>query len=290
MSNSFLDKIEVIAKELKPLWDSESDENTLAQKSLDIVSKHKPETEFNEKELYSYLLSQKNLKSEYPPGSFSDFNLTIHHDDKFRIDIYCWSKMQTGIHSHPFYGCFYLLAGKTIQNRYSFTNSSGDNDITIGELALVGTDHLAAGSGQAILIDEHLIHNTYYMVNPTISFVVRSVTSETINNYNYRYPSLRFKKDPLNTDEKKLLELYSYLFCNVKDNKSSLDEIIAQFTEAKRIFIFFDRSDVLKLMKQEAGEFFLKSLAGSVKSYELDKIWLQHDQFLRKTNFILPQK
>ena len=45
---------------------------------------------------------------------------------------------------------------------------SRGSDIAIGDLSLTETDYLEVVYGQAILIDEDLIHNTYYKENPTL--------------------------------------------------------------------------------------------------------------------------
>jgi hypothetical protein len=113
---------------------------------------------------------QRNIGSPFgnPP-------VTVFSSGQFYIDVLFWLDGTTTIHEHGFCGAFHVLAGSSMESRYTFATETrlGDH-VKLGELALAGVEHLRQGNTRPIHPGDALIHALFHLERPSVSVVVRT--------------------------------------------------------------------------------------------------------------------
>ena len=255
--SDFSSDLERMYSPLLHLWQKEPDTNIIAIETANILASFSLHHSFNEEVIIKEVLST-GLKSHYPAGSFSDFNCLLKENAHFRIELYFWDKLDTGIHSHPFYGAFQCLKGAVVVQDYTFRPSyviSGAREIAFGELSPHGTKRMDAGDVYSISSGTDHIHKTLHL-RPTVNLCIRSSSDPAVLNYNFLYPDFRIEKRSLSPEEEKTLELFNYL-AGKSAQQDLLLEIFQQFDLSTLVFIFLAGPKLLnRFMSAEAALLF----------------------------------
>lgn len=290
--NDFILSVEKMQAPLLKLWQQEKDTNKIALETSAILASFSLHKIFNEETLLKDIF-KNGIKSFYPAGSFSDFNCSVVENDLFRIELYFWDRLDTGLHSHPFYGSFQCLSGEVAVQDYTFKPSevmNGSREVAMGELTLTNNQKIADGNVYTIYKGHDHIHKTIHTL-PSVNLCVRSFTDPSIPNYNFLYPDFRIDKKPLTAENEKALELYSYLW-GKNEHAELLKSIIEQF-DLPAIINFYIRGPKLldSFMRPEPANFFLneckqkilanKSFAKVIESVKKNQL------FIEKMNFAL---
>jgi hypothetical protein len=143
---------------------------------------------------------------------FSDFDLIIFANDRFRIEILYWLEGSTSIHQHAFSGAFKLLSGRSVHVEYDFVTRCDVNpEVQIGDLHLRTSEILQPGSIRRIERGSRFIHANFHMVRPTVTMVIRThhdLVSEPQFNYHYPFIAIDpFSLKDLRTRQQRLIEL-----------------------------------------------------------------------------------
>jgi hypothetical protein len=143
---------------------------------------------------------------------FSDFDLRIFENDRFRIEILYWLGGSTSIHQHAFSGAFKLLSGRSVHVEYGFERHHNISpDLRIGDLHVRNSEILESGSIRRIDGGSRFIHANFHLVRPTVTMVIRTHCETLIEpQFNYHYPYIAidpfFLKD-LRARQQRLVEL-----------------------------------------------------------------------------------
>lgn len=288
--SDFILSVEEMQAPLLKLWQQEKNIQKIALETSNILASFSLHKIFNEEQLLKDVL-KKGIQSPYPAGSFSDFNCSLIENDLFRIELYFWDRLDTGLHSHPFYGSFQCLKGEVIVQDYTFKASevmNGSREVAVGELNLKKTHKITDGNVYTIYQGQDHIHKTIHTL-PSVNLCVRSFTDASMPNYNFLYPDFRIDKKPLTAEEEKKLELYNYLW-GKGQHEELLKSILEQF-DLPAIINFYIRGQqhLDRYLRPEAAKFFLdectqkilenKSFAKVVESVQKNQL------FIEKLNF-----
>ena len=143
---------------------------------------------------------------------FSDFDLRIFENDRFRIEILYWLGGSTSIHQHAFSGAFKLLSGRSVHVEYDFvTSCDAQPELRIGNLYLRTSEILKPGSIRRIDGGSRFIHANFHIVRPSVTMVIRTHHDTVVEpQFDYHYPYIAvdpfFLKD-LRTRQQRLIEL-----------------------------------------------------------------------------------
>lgn len=106
---------------------------------------------------------------------FSDFDLRIFENERFRIEILHWLGGSTSIHQHGFAGAFKLLAGRSLHVEYEFAVRDDTHpELRVGDLRLRRSEVLEPGAIRRIDAGNRFIHANFHMVRPTVTMVIRT--------------------------------------------------------------------------------------------------------------------
>jgi quercetin dioxygenase-like cupin family protein len=208
----FFSELDRMCIPLLALWSKEVDLRKKSLETSNIMSSFELNKCFDEEQLLKNVL-KKGINGHYPAGTFADFNCLLGENSFFRMELYFWNHLDTGLHSHPFYGSFQCLKGEVVVQDYSFTASEilkGSREIALGKLNLSETKRVKEGDVYSIYSGPDHIHKSLH-VGPTVNFCVRSLTDPSIPNYNFLYPDFRIEKKSFTFEEEKRLELFNYL-------------------------------------------------------------------------------
>lgn len=143
---------------------------------------------------------------------FSDFDIRIFENGRFRIEILVWLGGSTSIHQHAFSGAFALLSGRSLHIEYGFdARSPARHGVLVGDLGLLQSEVLEPGAVRAIESGPRFIHANFHMTHPTITMVIRTHQDYAAGaQLNYLAP--HFAVDPLaekdrHTRQQRLVEL-----------------------------------------------------------------------------------
>jgi hypothetical protein len=134
---------------------------------------------------------------------FSDFDLRIFANDRFRIEILHWLGGSTSIHQHVFSGAFKLLAGRSIHVEYDFaTRHAVHPDLLVGVLKLQRSEILEPGAVRRITRGPRFIHANFHMVRPTVTMVVRT-HHDTVTEPQFDYLPPHIATNPLWNEDRR---------------------------------------------------------------------------------------
>ena len=268
--SDFSSDLERMYSPLLNLWQKEQDTNIIAIETANILASFSLHESFHEEELINEVL-RTGLKSHYPAGSFSDFNCLLKENNFFRMELYFWDKLDTGIHSHPFYGAFQCLKGAVVVQDYSFKPTNvftGAREIAFGELSLKGTKRMDAGDVYSISSGTDHIHKTLHL-RPTVNLCIRSSSDPSVPNYNFLSPDFRIEKRNLSPEEEKILELFNYL-SEKSAQAELLLEVLAQFDLNTLVFLFLSGPKLLnRLMSDKAALLFKDECKKKILEHEI---------------------
>jgi hypothetical protein len=143
---------------------------------------------------------------------FSDFDLRIFANDRFRVEILHWLGGSTSIHQHAFGGAFKLLAGRSLHVEYDFARRHAVHpDLLTGVLKLRRSEILQPGAVRRIDRGSRFIHANFHMVRPTVTMVIRT-HRDTITEPQFDYLPPHIAINPLwnedrRTRQRRLLEV-----------------------------------------------------------------------------------
>jgi hypothetical protein len=145
---------------------------------------------------------------------FSDFDLRIFYNDRFRIDILYWLGSHTSIHQHAFSGAFKLLSGRSLHAEYDFSiRREVHPELLIGDLHLCNSEILEPGSIRRIETGARFIHANFHIVRPTVTMVIRTQSrTDPTPQFAYHHPYIAkepFLGKDLRTRQERLIEFVS---------------------------------------------------------------------------------
>jgi hypothetical protein len=175
----------------------------------------------------------------FPNREFGEIPFTLFRDDFFFLDLYIWNKFETSIHDHHFCGAFKLLAGRSHQHVYEFTESEViDPLISKGKLTKIRSENLKIGSIQKIEAGDKFIHQVCHLGHPTVTLCVRT-TNLLDNLFCYHTSGYRFK---YNFNPHKVSKFLDYLDCLKACKNYSREELI---NESHNIFNSFNLIEIM---------------------------------------------
>lgn len=145
-------------------------------------------------------------------SGFGQPELVVYDDPRFYIQILFWLDGTTDIHQHKFSGAFHVLAGSSIHSRFEFENREPISaHLQVGQLRMLDTQLLAAGSTLPIVSGRDHIHALFHLDTPSISIVIRTHSDPgTGPQFTYLPPHLAvdpFHNDALTNRRKQLLDV-----------------------------------------------------------------------------------
>ena len=145
-------------------------------------------------DLVAWALRSPSLPQQRDMASkFGQPPLTLFRAPRFYIDALHWLDGSTTVHQHGFSGAFQVLAGASIETRYSFERArSFDGHFVMGDLNVVGTFLHAVGDVTPIEAGPRgLTHALFHLDRPSISIVVRTFHDhEAGPQFNYYKPGI----------------------------------------------------------------------------------------------------
>lgn len=106
---------------------------------------------------------------------FSDFDVRIFSNDRFRIEVLVWLGGSTSIHQHSFSGAFAVLRGRSVHVEYEFApRTAVQDELLIGDLRLRGSEILEEGAVRRIHAGPRFIHANFHITHPTVTMVIRT--------------------------------------------------------------------------------------------------------------------
>jgi hypothetical protein len=133
-----------------------------------------------------------------PPQSrrsdtFGQPPLILHHEDDFFIQALTWMEGTTAIHDHGFSGAFMVLQGMSLHVAHSFEPADrlAQDSLVVGQLTPLHPEVLHPLDIRRIDPGECFIHALFHLERPTVTVVVRSVSSDVpYPQYEYLRPGL----------------------------------------------------------------------------------------------------
>jgi hypothetical protein len=165
------------------------------------------------------LLDAWFLDPEFPDqgsmeSAFGQPPVRVYSGPGFVIDVLFWLDGTTSIHQHGFSGAFHLLVGSSIESRYRFSlhRALGEH-LQLGQLDLVGVEHLVRGAVRPIKSGCELIHSVFHLPRPTVSVVVRT-WGPALGGPQFDYSLAGIASDPFWKPQRtqRLLQLLRMLF------------------------------------------------------------------------------
>jgi hypothetical protein len=170
-------------------------------------------------EIVKSLLKMETMPSQvFPDSLFGDLPITLYTSTNttFYLDLYIWHHAHTSIHQHNFEGAFRLLTGRSLEGIYSFKADRAVGSSYWGRLEPQELRSLRPGSVSKIPPHQALIHNVLHIANPTLSLVLRTLTTtDSSTQYNYDFGCLASPPTP--TPEQRF-RLRSLIWCMTHDN------------------------------------------------------------------------
>ncbi|MCA9672816.1 MAG: hypothetical protein KC503_44795 [Myxococcales bacterium] len=147
------------------------------------------------------LLARVALDPHPLPGEaeFSDFAQTLYRGRYFFIEVLHWLSATTAIHQHSFSGAFCVLEGASLHTRFRYTPTRVINaQLALGELGWQSSVYCPRGTVVEIEAGETFIHSLYHLVEPSVTFLVRTWQEEEHTpQYTYLPGGIRIPARPL---------------------------------------------------------------------------------------------
>ena len=196
--------------------------------------------EFNQESFFCLFRQLGHLPAQsFPNREFGEIPFTLFRSDIFFLDLYIWNKFETSIHDHHFCGAFKLLAGRSQQHVYEFTESEVLNPlISKGKLTKIRSENLKIGSTQKIELGDNFIHQVCHLGHPTVTLCLRT-TGLLDNLFCYHTSGYRFK---YNFNPHRVSKFLDYLDCFKACGNYSSEELKQ---ESCNIFNSFDLIEIM---------------------------------------------
>ncbi|WP_341664273.1 hypothetical protein [Vibrio sp.] len=117
-------------------------------------------------------------------------------DDTFFVEMYHWHSQNMTIHDHPFSGAFCVISGECFHEEFTFIPKHKLNGFQVGTLFSKRKSTMKRGGVVAINNNRELIHRNLHLLNPTITFIVRTTKDYGAENFIYTESGLAMKPDP----------------------------------------------------------------------------------------------
>jgi hypothetical protein len=128
-------------------------------------------------QIIDWALGEPTLPKQYNlPATFGQPPVTLFRSRRFYIESLFWLDASTSIHEHGFSGAFQVLAGSSIETRYSFEpQRTFDGHFVLGRLAVASTSLLRRGDVRSIASGPgRLVHALFHLERPSVTIVVRT--------------------------------------------------------------------------------------------------------------------
>jgi hypothetical protein len=161
-------------------------------------------------DILAWVLDQRDLPEQADPGAtFGQPPITLYRGRRFYIDALFWVDGTTSIHQHAFSGAFCVLAGSSIETRFSFDCERGfDGHFEIGRLGSLSTELLRLGDVRAIYPGRANIHSLFHLERPSVTIVVRNYRDPQVGvQFDYARPGIAHDRFFQDSFRDKLLQL-----------------------------------------------------------------------------------
>lgn len=149
----------------------------------------RPDVDFDRAAFGDWLASASLPPQHTIEESFGQPSVTIHRDERFRVDVLFWHTATTGIHEHGFCGAFTVLEGSSLHAVYSFMEKKSITDaLALGDVRFEYLEVLRKGAIRTIPTATGLTHSLFHLDSPSVSLVVR--TPQTRREREYKPPSV----------------------------------------------------------------------------------------------------
>jgi len=131
----------------------------------------------------------------HPSDPFGQPPTVMYFNEGLEVQVLTWLDGSTVIHDHEFDGAFRLAQGSSLHVEYSFlpSESFADGRLLIGELPMLSSEVLGVGDVRPIVSGSEFIHALFHLECPSLTIVVRNLSSEaTAPQLEYRPPGIAF--------------------------------------------------------------------------------------------------
>jgi hypothetical protein len=136
--------------------------------------------------------------------------LSLYTGERFLIEALCWHTGTPAIHHHAFTGAFRVLTGRSVQSRYTFTETHRVGAIAFGDLELDAVQQLDRTSTTPIPRGAAFIHSAFHLDNPSMTIVARTHQSSEPE-FIYLRPGIAYDPAARSVDTHKRLQLLDTL-------------------------------------------------------------------------------
>jgi hypothetical protein len=170
--------------------------------------------------------------------------ITLHAGRRFHLSALFWVDGTTSIHQHSFSGAFQVLAGGSLQTRYTFTPEIALGVYRTGRLQPLALERVRVGDVWRIEPGETgLIHSLFHLERPSVTLVIRTWRDQRAEpQYNYHRPGIG--TDPfLEDDWSTRMQQIVHLLATVGDPAS--EELIGRMIDAgdpRTAFLVLERA------------------------------------------------
>ena len=141
---------------------------------------------------------------------FGEPAITVHHGERFDVELLCWHEGTPAIHDHAFAGAFRMMTGSSIQSCYRFDPVTRLGALDIGRLGLESVERLTPGAVVAIQPSAQMIHTAFHLDHPSMTLVVRTHQSRTPER-TYLAPGIAFDSGARSPELHKRLQMLDTL-------------------------------------------------------------------------------
>ena len=131
-----------------------------------------------------------------PSDPFGQPPTVMYFNEGLEVQVLTWLDGSTVIHDHGFDGAFRVAQGSSLHVEYSFlpSESFADGRLLIGELPMLSSEVLGIGDVRPIVSGAGFIHALFHLERPSLTIVVRNLSSETaVPQLEYRPPGMAFE-------------------------------------------------------------------------------------------------
>jgi hypothetical protein len=127
-------------------------------------------------DIVNWVLAGQGLpQQENPAATFGQPPVTVYRAKRFYIEALFWTDGTTTVHQHAFSGAFRVLAGSSIETRFSFElERPVDGHFVAGRLHVASSSLLRTGDVRAIEGGSRMIHSLFHLERPSITIVART--------------------------------------------------------------------------------------------------------------------
>ncbi len=170
--------------------------------------------------------------------------ITLYAGRRFHLSALYWVDGTTSIHQHSFSGAFQVLAGGSLQTRYTFTPELSLGVFRAGRLQAIAMERVRVGDVWSILPgDTGLIHSLFHLERPSVTLVLRTWRDQRAEpQYSYFRPGIA--SDPfLEDDWSTRMQQIVHLLATVGD--PAAEELIGRMIDAgdpRTAFLVLERA------------------------------------------------